>query len=203
MVRFLAAVLLFFIVSPVWAQDRKSSPHSATRAKTPVLDAGVISDGVYRNPSFGFSYKIPFGWVDRTSGMQDDSAEASKSKVLLATFERPPQATGDSINSAVVIAAEPLPGGMTSAVQYFESLAALITAKGFQATRDAQDVSFGATTLVRGDFGIARGKLTMHQATLVLVKKGYAVSFTFIGGSEDELNELIEKLSFAAQKTQH
>jgi hypothetical protein len=43
----------------------------------------------------------------------------------------------------------------------------------------------------------------MHQATLVLVKKGYAVSFTFIGGSEDELNELIEKLSFAAQKTQH
>jgi hypothetical protein len=203
MVRLLGGVLLFFTVLPVCAQETKPSSHSATRAKTPILDAGAIGNGVYRNPSFGFSYKIPFGWVDRTAGMQDDSAEASKSRVLLATFERPPQATGDSINSAVVVAAEPLAGGMTSAVQYFESLAALITAKGFQATRDPQDVSLGTTTLVRGDFSMARGKLIMHQASLVVVKKGYAVSFTFIGGREDELNELIEKLSFAAQKTQH
>jgi hypothetical protein len=37
----------------------------------------------------------------------------------------------------------------------------------------------------------------MHQTSLVMLEKGYAVSFTFISGSEDEVDQLIEKLSFA------
>jgi len=35
------------------------------------------------------------------------------------------------------------------------------------------------------------------------LQKGYAVSFTFIAGSEDEVSELIEKLSFATRKPGH
>ena len=54
--------------------------------------------------------------------------------------------------------------------------------------------------LVRADFSKARGALTMRQASLVRVEKGYAVSFTFIGGSEDEVNQLVEKLSFVVRK---
>jgi hypothetical protein len=38
----------------------------------------------------------------------------------------------------------------------------------------------------------------MHQSSVVLLKKGYVVSFTVIGGSEDEVEELLEKLSFSA-----
>jgi hypothetical protein len=132
--------------------------------------------------------------------MQDDSAEASKSRVLLAAFERPPQATGDTVNSAVVIAAEPLFAGVKTAAEYFESLSALTTAKGFQANEEPHEFSVGTRKLVRGDFSKPRGTLTMHQTSLAMLEKGYAVSFTFIGGSEDEINELIEKLSFAAKK---
>jgi hypothetical protein len=40
----------------------------------------------------------------------------------------------------------------------------------------------------------------MYQTSLVTLEKGYAVSFTFIGGSEDEVNELIERLRFATRK---
>jgi hypothetical protein len=164
---------------------------------------GVVSDGVYRNPWFGFSYKLPYGWVDRTAGMQDDSADSSKSRLLLAIFERPPEATGDTINSAVVVAAEPLAAGEKTASDYFESLAALISNQGFQTAQDPQEISIGGSKLVRGDFSKARGKLTMRQTSLVALVKGYAVSFTFVAGSEDEVNELIEKLSFAASKPQH
>jgi hypothetical protein len=32
----------------------------------------------------------------------------------------------------------------------------------------------------------------------VMIEKGHIVSFTFVGGSEDEVNELIENLSFGA-----
>jgi hypothetical protein len=50
--------------------------------------------------------------------------------------------------------------------------------------------------MAREDFSKELGKLTMQQASLVMVQKGYVVSFTFIGGSEDEVAELIEGLNF-------
>ena len=64
--------------------------------------------------------------------MQDESADASSSRLLLAVFERPPEAAGDTVNSAVVIAAEPLPAGMKTAAEYFESLSALATGKALR-----------------------------------------------------------------------
>ncbi len=200
MARFLASLFLPLLAAALWAQQPAPSSHSAARVKTPIPDPGSISQGVYRNSAFGFSYKLPFGWVDRTADMQHDSADASKSHLLLAVFERPPEATGKTINSAVVIAVEPLPAGMKTATDYFESLAGLTTAKGFQAADEPQELSVGDVKLLRGDFTKPRGTLTMLQTSLVLVQRSHAVSFTIVGGSEDEVNELIERLSFAAQK---
>ena len=109
-----AAVAVVLVATALWAQERAQPKASSppVHAKPTLPAAGAINDGTYRNPSFGFSYKIPFGWVDRTADMQDDSADASKSRLLLAVFERPPEATGDTINSAVVIAAEPMAAGV-------------------------------------------------------------------------------------------
>ena len=154
MVRFPASVLLPLLAAALWAQPQASSSRSAPKAKSSLPDSGAISQGVYRNSAFGFSYKLPFGWVDRTADMQDDSADAFKSRVLLAIFERPPEATGDTINSAVVIAVEPLPAGMSTAADYFESLAGLTTAKGFQA----------ATNLRSFQSGNKAGARRLHQA---------------------------------------
>jgi hypothetical protein len=199
MARFPASILLLSLAAMMWAQSAPSS-RAPARARSSLLEPGTIRDGVYHNSGFGFSYKLPFGWVDRTHDMQDDSADASKSRLLLAIFERPPEATGDTINSAVVIAAEPLFGGIRTAADYYESLAGLTTAKGFQSVEEPYGVSLGSARLVRGDFSKARGTLTMHQTSLAMLEKGYAVSFTFIGGSPDEVNELIEKLSFTTRK---
>jgi len=41
----------------------------------------------------------------------------------------------------------------------------------------------------------------MLQCTLVLLAKGQIVSFTFIAGSEDELDEIMDGLHFGAAKT--
>jgi hypothetical protein len=40
----------------------------------------------------------------------------------------------------------------------------------------------------------------MRQSTLVMLSRGYVVSFTFIGGTEDEVEELIGGLSFAPSR---
>lgn len=177
--------------------QQSAKPVSAQTAKP---DSGATTDGIYRNSTFGFIYKIPFGWVDRTKEMTDDSDEnsaVSKSILLLAVFERPPEASGDSVNSAVVVAAESAASypGLRSAEQYFGPLTELTKSKGLGVVNEPYDFRVGETQLVRGDFSKPLGNLTMYQSTLVVIEKGYVVSFTFIGGSEDEVDQLMESLS--------
>lgn len=189
--------------SVLCTQDKpSSSSRPSPQGKPSLSETGEIRDGLYRNAAFGFTFKIPFGWVDRTGDMREDSGEAPRSLLLLAVFERPPEATGSTINSAIVIGAEKVSqfSGLKTAADYFGPISELATAQGFTVVNEPYEFRSGATRLVRGDFSKPRGTLTMHQASLVVLAKGYALSFTFIGGSEDEVNQLIEKLSFAAAR---
>lgn len=168
-------------------------------AQTKESNAGHIESGVYRSSELGFSYKIPFGWVDRTQAMQSPNS-GSTSQVLLAVFERPPEATGESINSGVVIASESASSypKVKTALEYFEPLTEAATSHGFTAVSEPHPFALGAVHLVRGDFSKPRGKLTMYQSSLVIIRKGSILSFTFIGGDSDEVEELIRNLDLAA-----
>ena len=180
---------------------------SSANARASTLDAGAISGAIYRNAEFGFAYKLSFAWVDRTKEMSEDSSTdpntTQKSILLLAAFEHPPEATGDSVNSAVVVAAEAASSypGLQRAEQYFGPLTELTKSKGFTVVNEPYEFRVGATQLVRGDFSKPLGSLTMHQSTLVMIEKGFVVSFTFIAGSEDEVDQLIEGLSFGRKET--
>lgn len=181
--------------------DAQQAPRPLSSSKplnAVAIDPGTIRGGTYRNSSFGFSYKLPFGWVDRTHEMSNPADDAAKEMVLLATFERPPEAKGDTVNSAVVIAAEAASRypGLQNAEHYFGPLTELTKSKDFTVVNPPYDFFVGTKPLVRGDFSKNLGKLTMRQTTLVVTDKGYVVSFTFIGGTEDEVDGLVEKLSF-------
>src|SRR5437660_6492687 len=189
--------------------QRKTTPTPpakppATRNEDPQL---------YRNATFGFRFQIPYGWVDRTKEMQEGN-EAGKAEVLLATFERPPQATGDTINSAVVIASESAASypGLKRAEDYLGPLTELATSKGFKPEGEPYALQVESRQLLRADFTkplsvktssveTSNDKLTMRQCTLVLLAKGHIVSFTFIAGSEDELDDLMDGLHFGAAKS--
>jgi hypothetical protein len=163
---------------------------------------------LYRNPTFGFRYQIPYSWVDRTKEMQEGN-EAGKAEVLLAVFERPPEATGDTINSAVVFAAESAASypGLKRAEDYLGPLTELATAKGFKAEGEPYALEVESRHLLRADFikpievKTTNAKLTMRRCTLVLLAKGQIVSFTFIAGSEDELDDLMDGLHFSVAKS--
>jgi hypothetical protein len=188
------------------ALQAQQTPKAGSEAETRSPDRGDIVKGVYRNTFFAFTYKLPFGWVDRTQDMSQasrpDSIDSAKSKVLLGVFERPPEAIGDTVNSAVVFAAEPASAypGLRNAEHYFGPLTELIKSKGLTVVNQPYDFPVGARLMVRGDFSKPLGNLIMHQSTLVMMGKGYVVSFTFIGGSEDEVDELMEGLSFGISK---
>lgn len=174
-------------------QTTEKVPHQA------VPDSGSLTNGVYRNPSFGFTYKPPFGWVDRTSEMREASTDPAKEIVLLGVFERPPEANGEGVNSGVVIAAESVASypGLKSAAQYFGPLSEITTAKGLTAVNEPYQFPVDAKPIVRRDFSRQfGGGSSLHQSTLAWLAKGYVVSVTFIGSSDDEVQELLEGLSF-------
>ncbi len=168
---------------------RQNSSPAATRGDDAQL---------YGNKTFGFHYRIPYGWVDRTEEMQEGN-ETPKAAVLLAVFEHPPEATTDTINSAVVIASESAASypGLKKAEDYAGALTEIVTAKGFKVEGEPYAVDEDSRHLLRADFAKAiSDKLTMHQCTLVLLAKGQIVSFTFIASSDDELDELMDGLHF-------
>ena len=188
--------------------QRKTTPTPTAKSAAHNEDAQL-----YRNPTFAFRFQIPYGWVDRTKEMQEGN-EADKAEVLLAAFERPPQATGDTINSAVVIASESAASypGLKKAEDYLGPLTELATSKGFKAEGEPYALEVESRQLLRADFTkplsgktssveTSNDKLTMRQCTLVLLAKGQVVSFTFIAGSEDELDDLMDGLHFGPAKS--
>jgi hypothetical protein len=193
----------------------KTAPAAAPTAKSAAHNE---DPQLYRNPTFAFRFQIPYGWVDRTKEMQEGN-EAGKAEVLLAAFERPPQATGDTINSAVVIASESTASypGLKKAEDYLGPLTELATSKGFKAEGEPYALEVESRQLLRADFTkplsgktssgetssveTSNDKRTMRQCTLVLLAKGRVVSFTFIAGSEAELDDLMDGLHFGPAKS--
>lgn len=186
--------------APAGSSSSKIRQKTEQQAKAPSQASRSMDEGIYRNADFGFAYRTRYGWADRTKYMQDEGSDPGKSQLLLAVFERPPEATSDTVNSAVVIIAESAASypGLKTAADYMGPLSELTTSKGFKVTQQPYAFRLGFTQLVRSDFAKEMGKLTLYQSSLVILRKGFVVSFSFIGGSEDEVDELIEKLSFGA-----
>jgi hypothetical protein len=132
------------------------------------------------------------------SDTKDKQNSAPSGRVLLAAFSRPPEATGEDVNSSILIATESVAAypGLKEAAQYFGPVTEVAKARGFQVTEEPHEFQVGAKTLVRGDFQKDVGTRVMRQSTLVMLARGYALSFTFIGGTEDEVDQLIEGLNF-------
>jgi hypothetical protein len=171
-----------------------------------------VSNSVYRNPALGFTCKIPAAWVLRTEEMNardEEGAGADSGKtatdgkdgrVLLAAFSRPPEARAEDVNSSILIAAESVEAypGLKDAAQYFGPVTEIAKAQGFAVVEEPYEFVIGTKTVVRGDFQKDVGSRVMRQSTVVVLARGYAVSFTFIGGTEDEVEELVQGLSFGA-----
>ncbi len=204
------------------AQDpQSSSKHtkSSSAHLVPDITSGAVSNGVYRNRALGLSCRIPAGWVLRTEemnardeeppsdpdqkslpkGTQGNTEESGK--VLLAAFSRPPEARGEDVNSSIVIAVEKTETypGLKDAAQYFGPLTEIAKAQGFSVDEEPYEMEIGKRVVVRSDFHKDVASRVMRQSTLAFLAHGYAVSITVIGGTEEEVEELIDGVEFAAK----
>lgn len=192
--------LVLLNLAPVLALAPEAPAQTQTKPGSKSASASPDDPQLYRSAKFGFRFKIPYGWVDRTKEMQQGT-EAGKTELLLAVFERPPDATGDTINSAVVFGSESAASypALKKAEDYLEPLTEVATARGFKAEGEPYMVEVESRQLFRVDFTKpVNDKLTMHQCTLVWLTKGQIISFTFIAGSDDQLDDLMDGLHFGA-----
>ena len=203
------------ILTSAFAQDSSSATSRShgspkPRSSESALDSGSVSAGVYRNSTFGFTCKIPAGWVLRTDDMnarednaktdEDRTADSDRAgRVLLSAYSRPPEARAEDVNASILIAAESVTAypGLKDAAQYFGPVTEVAKAQGFEVDEEPYAFAIGTKKVVRGDFEKDVGTRVMRQSTMVVLARGYVVSFTFIGGTEDEVEELINGLSFA------
>jgi hypothetical protein len=139
---------------------------------------------------------------ERTEEEKKDATPAAASstgaKVLLAAFSRPPEARAEDVNASILIAAESAASypELKEAAQYFFPLTEVAKAQGFTPDEDPYAIAIGTKTLIRGDFHKDRGSRVMHQSTLAMLSHGYAISITIIGGTDDEVEDLIDGLTF-------
>jgi len=215
------------VAATLHAQPQAQSPSSSsspstkhvTKPAAPTdsgIDSGAVANGVYRNKTLALSCKIPPGWVLRTDEMnaRDEekqekregdpaapppAASSAGARVLLAAFSRPPEARAEDINASILIAAESAASypELKEAAQYFFPLTEVAKAQGFTADEDPYEIALGTKTLVRGDFHKDVGTRVMHQSTLAMLSHGYAISITVIGGTDDEVEDLIDGLTFS------
>ncbi len=106
------------------------------------------------------------------------------------------------MNASILIAAESVAEypGLKEAVQYLEPLTEVAKAQGFAPVAEPYEIAVGAKVLVREDFHKNVGTRVMRQATMAMLAKGYAVSITVIGGTEDEVEDLVDGLEFGGGK---
>ncbi len=201
------AVFSLALSSAVGAQQARSAP---------IPKCGGLVGQVLKCTQFGFTYKVPFGWVDRTAQTQQDApveettpqaapreragepAQAANGRVLLSVFEHPPEVGGSGLDPAVVIAVEQATEypKLKTAADYFGPLADIAEQRGLKMEDGPYAFAVGAKRLVRGDFVGGSDNAPVRQSSLVLLEKGYIVSFTFLAGSDGQIEDLMTNLTF-------
>src|SRR5579863_3556308 len=146
--RFSLLVWVLAAALPLCGQT-SSAAKPTTHAAATSIEPGEIAAGIYHNNSFGFSYRVPYGWVDRTDRMREASTDPARETVLLGVFERPPEANGEGVNSGVVIAAESAASypGLKSAAQYFGPLTEVTKAQDFEVVEEPYEFVIGLKTV--------------------------------------------------------
>ena len=175
-------------------------------------ECGPLTGQVFRCPKLGFTYTVPFGWVDRTKALQaaggastqqnsaaDQARETPSGNTLLGLFERPPEAQSANINSAVIIAVEGRSSypRLKTAADYFAPLSEIAEQRGLKMQGDPYSFDLHGKEMARGDFQ-STGPNSVWQSSLVILEKRYILSFTFLSDSEEGVDSLMDNLTFTS-----
>jgi hypothetical protein len=183
----------------------------SAHAQTALPDDGEVKNGVYVNFFFSLGFRYPKDWVVHEEAINERiqkraKEEAAKSGTLsqlkdaylLFTASRHLRGTpGIALNPTVVVIAEninPMP-------RNYNGKDYLLEVRPLQAKTGArpllnEPVEFRVAGLqfFRDDYSAEVKGVSTRKAVFVTVKKGYALSFTFIGEDQKGVDEMAQAM---------
>jgi len=180
-------------------------------------DSGSVNNGVYSNTYFGFSYTYPKDWVVHgdatnqriielgreratdTKALSEPSANVLIKHVhqLLTVFQYALGTPGVSNNAAVQIIAEDVrhAPAITDGRVYLLNMQELLTKMGCQMVqKEPAEMIVSGRQFFRQDFRTPVKDIYVQQVMIVYVTKGYALSFGFTVGPDQNIEDLVRTM---------
>lgn len=176
-------------------------------------DRGVARDGLYTNQSLGFSFKYPKDWVvhgeetkqrlkeigkekiTKSGGLSEAATEVSLNNThnLLTLFRYAVGTPGITFNPGIIVIAERVghAPGITNGKDYLLNARMILQRSGGQVpVEEPKEYSFGGSQFFRDNYTTEVHGVTVVQSHFVLVTKGYALAFIFMGPDQKSVDEM-------------
>jgi len=180
----------------VWEQQPGNGP-----SDTLAFENGSITDNLYTNECFGFSFSIPAGWQlnAKVIGADGKAKHAAGQLILLLLEQQKEGSPGDRI----ILTAHDASGSAPAAEDFVsKSVHSAIDAdrEHRQIVKDSYSVDYGGKTFSRADYKQAMSNGGSLYVAFVYTKfRGYYVGGTVMAGSPEELDQSansLEHMSF-------
>jgi TonB family protein len=183
-------VIVFLFPSLARAQN------SGVTASRPGPESGTIVSSTYANEFLGFWFPIPEGWqVNRESiGAEREGAakRTSGGGLELVVLD---QHTARPFRNRIVLSALDATGMSVTTQEYVSKFVGVqVKEDGRELVRDATDVELAGKHFFRADYRQPVSGGALSEAFVCTKLGGYFVGWTFVAGSPQELESLVNSL---------
>jgi hypothetical protein len=150
-------------------------------------EKGVVSEGVYTNPYFGFSFTFPHDLMAKTTEFQRSLGKPhSRSTFVLLTAAAP---TNTPMITLMADKASNY-GGLTDGAAYLSRFTASMKAGGWSVLHAITVKTVRGKKFFRSDYY----RNGAFESSMCTIYKGFALDFIVVGRNQKDIDRLVDSL---------
>ncbi len=164
--------------------------HSSVQAGEGSPDDGYVSEGIYVNKFFDFTYKLPQGLTPQSTAFKAHSNDPSGyfattfALLVAATPVKPYKNVAITVQSATKV---------KDGAAYLRKVAASVTKDGLSVLNEPEPKTLGGVSFFRQDYYAPQG--AFFQTQVCTVYKGYALDFILSAKDHADIEHLFNSLN--------
>jgi hypothetical protein len=189
-------VWLRFVVFTVLFSSLAGAQSPDAAVSIPGPEHGTIVANIYANEFLGFRFPIPDGWqVNRETVGAEREGEAEQTPGGGLELLIIDQHTGRSFRNRIVVSAVDATNRSVTTQDYVSKFVAVLVGRGGrELVHDATDVELAGKHFFRADYKQPIPGGSLAEAFVCTKFNGYFLGWTFVAGSSEELEGLVNSL---------
>jgi TonB family protein len=185
-----------FVLSTVLFSLLAGAQSPATAVGKPGPEGGTIVSNTYANEFLGFWFPIPDGWdINREIVGAEREGEAKQTAGGGLELLVVDQHTARPFRNRIVVTALDTTGMSLTTQEYVSKMVGVQIARdGRKLVRDSTDVELAGKHFFRADYKQPVPGGALAEAFVCTKFNGYFLGWTFVAGSAEELEELVNSL---------